>query len=47
MIGNRERRTKKKEIVFIFRNIERFDDPPLPISIIDNIEIVPGTRMKY
>lgn len=36
--------TKKKEAVFVFRNIERFDEPPLPIPEIYNIEIVPGTN---
>jgi hypothetical protein len=36
--------TKKKEDAFIFRNIERFDEPPLPIPEIHNKEIVPGTN---
>ncbi len=37
-------KTKKKENVFIFRNIERFDEPPPAIPKIDKIEIVPGTN---
>lgn len=44
IILERGQTTKKKEAVFIFRNIERFDESPLPIPEIHNKEIVSGTN---